>query len=36
MRKGMFLIVTSLYDISIDWTEYDDTLHTSGRCDFTG
>jgi hypothetical protein len=31
-----FLIVTSLYEISIDWTEYDDTFHTSGRCVFTG
>jgi hypothetical protein len=24
-----FLIVTSLYEISIDWTEYDDTFHVN-------
>jgi hypothetical protein len=29
------LIVTSLTKVFIEGTEYDDTFHTSGRCDLT-
>jgi hypothetical protein len=28
-----FLIVTSLYEVFIEWTEYDDTFHTCAHCD---
>jgi hypothetical protein len=31
----LFLIVTSLYEVFIEWMEYDDTFHTSARCDLT-
>jgi hypothetical protein len=30
-----FLIVTSLCEVFIEWMEYDDTFHTSARCDLT-
>jgi hypothetical protein len=29
------LIVTSLYEVFIEWMEYDDTFHTSAHCDLT-
>jgi hypothetical protein len=29
------LIVTSLYEVFIEWMEYDDTFHTSADCDLT-
>jgi hypothetical protein len=29
------LIVTSLYEVFIEWMEYDDTFHTSSHCDLT-
>jgi hypothetical protein len=29
------LIVTSLYEVFIEWMEYDDTFHTSAPCDLT-
>jgi hypothetical protein len=31
-----FLIVTSLYEVFIEWMEYDGTFHTSAHCDLTG
>jgi hypothetical protein len=30
------LIVTSLYEVFIEWMEYDGTFHTSAHCDLTG
>jgi hypothetical protein len=29
------LIVTSLYEVLIEWMECDDTFHTSAHCDLT-
>jgi hypothetical protein len=29
------LIVTSLYEVFIEWMEYDDNFHNSARCDLT-
>jgi hypothetical protein len=31
----LLLIVTSLYEVFIEWMEYDDTFHTSACCDLT-
>jgi hypothetical protein len=30
-----FLIVTSLYEVFIEWMEYDDNCHTYAHCDLT-